>query len=97
MSRAPLHVIVTWDDACDRAVHAVWDGTFETAARIAEVAPLYYERQTTGFLVLVDAEALWLAHDYDREESEVSNFTVIPLGWVTKVAAGRRVLYRREL
>jgi hypothetical protein len=88
-------VVVQWDDACDRSVSIEWDGTFEKAHKAEAVAPLYRNRQTTGWLIYVNDDALWLAHDYDQDEQEVHNFTVIPLGWVNAVRAGRRVLFIR--
>lgn len=95
--RDPLNCTVTWDDACNRAEDGIaWDGAFETAAKIAIVAPLYKGRQTAGFLVYINEEALWLAHDYDRDEGQVGHLTVIPLGWVVEVRTSRRVLYSRE-
>jgi len=96
----PLKVVVTWDDACSRPYGASWDGTFETAAKIAEVAPLYVGRQTIGWLVLVDERALWLAHDYDAEENggEVSSFAVIPIGWITSIKTLRgKTIYERDV
>lgn len=94
--RDPLSVIVTWDDACDREKTFEWDGSFELAASIADSVPLYKDRQTAGFLVFINEEAVWLAHDYDRNEKEISKLCVIPLGWVTAIHAGRRTLYKRK-
>jgi hypothetical protein len=94
--RGPLNCIVTWDDACNRQVDGLhWNGTIESAMKIAEAAPLYKGRQTAGFLVYINEEALWLAHDYDEEEDQVGNLTVVPLGWIAEVRTARRVLYKR--
>lgn len=93
--RDPLNVVVTWDDACDRNLTCGWDGTIDAVAKLAETAPLYKNRQTVGFLVYVNEEALWLAHDYDRDEGEVGKLVIIPLGWIVDVRSGRRVLFHR--
>lgn len=96
MRRHPLQIVATWDDACTRTATVEWDGTFETAKKVAEVESLYRGRQTVGFLIYVNAEAVWLAHDYDEHENQVGNLTIIPLGWVTKITSARgTVLYRR--
>ena len=91
----PLQVVVAWDDACDRTVSLDWDGSFEAAKKVEALAPLCWNRQTTGWLIYVNEDALWLAHDYDQDDQEVHNFTVIPLGWVSAVRSGRKVLFIR--
>lgn len=95
--RPPLNVIVTWIDACTRSVTVTWDGTAEATRKIAEEAPLYTNRKTSGFIVAVNEDALWLAHDYDEDEKQAGNLTVIPLGWVTRVTSARgTILFARE-
>lgn len=93
--RTPLHVIITWTDACDRNETFLWDGTFDAAYKAAEKAPLYHNRQSTGFLIFINDEAVWLAHDFDPEENEIANLSVIPIGWITLIKTGRKVLYVR--
>lgn len=93
--RDPLHVVVTWDDACDRNVTIHWDGSLDAASKVVDAAPLYIGRQTSGFLVYLNTDILWLAHDYDRDESEIGSMSVIPLGWITKIRTARRVIYKR--
>lgn len=97
MTRRPLKVTVWWDDAADRHETCDWDGTFETALKIAEKVTPYRDRETTANLGLVTAEWVYLASDYDHEDGELSKWSVIPLGWVTKIAiANGRVLFTRE-
>lgn len=90
--RRPLEIVVTWDDACARHTEAAWDGTFDTLAKIPGLAPLYHGRQSIGWLTFVNEEALWLASDYDAEEGLVSSFSVIPLGWVTRIRTTKGVV-----
>lgn len=92
----PLKVVVTWDDACARHTEGAWDGTLDTAAKIPALAPLYHGRQSMGWLTYWNEAAVWLASDYDAEEGLVSTFSVIPLGWVTKIKTHKgKIIYER--
>ena len=72
--RKPLQVVVTWTDARSCSQECEWD-----LEKVAQVATLYHDRRTIGYLVYVDHERIVLAHDWDEAENLVGNFTVIPV------------------
>ena len=86
----PLLVTVVWTDAV--TIHESW--------RLDEVmdhADLKRGRETSGWLVGVDAEMLVLAQDYDADDDECGTVTVIPMGWIERIRTARgRLLYVKE-
>lgn len=86
MTKPPL-VEITWTDACD-----VQSVTARSIEEIKDRVHLRYGRTVRGLLVYQDAEKTIVCHDYDPagaddddKRPEMSNFTAMPTGWVTKV------------
>lgn len=85
MKKPPL-VEVTWTDACD-----VGNVCVRSVEDIKARVHLRYGRTARGLLVYADDEKTILCHDYDPPAAEdddrrpeMSSFTVIPTGWITK-------------